>query len=118
MSIDTRKLRDTAQAAKEFASVGVVTHPHTAKAHINGLADAVATCCGEIDALEAEIARLNARCDARGEQIERLRDEQAEKDVEIRSLKHELASMRFRLSGMDMRPQAPIARAAISGEGK
>ena len=58
MTIETQKLRDTAKAAKAFASVGVVTHPHTAKAHINGLADAVATCCGEIDAKAAEIERL------------------------------------------------------------
>lgn len=58
MTINTQKLREAASGAKEFASVGVVTHPHTAKAHINGLADAVATCCGEIDAQAAEIARL------------------------------------------------------------
>lgn len=65
MTIDTQKLREAASGAKEFASVGVVTHPHTAKAHINGLADAVATCCGEIDAQAAEIARLR-RCLAEG----------------------------------------------------
>ncbi len=58
MTIDTQNLLDAATGAKEFASVGVVTHPHTAKAHINGLADAVATCCGEIDAQAAEIEHL------------------------------------------------------------
>lgn len=58
MTIDTQKLREAAAGAKEFASVGVVQWPHTAKAHINGLSDTVTTCCGEIDAQAAEIARL------------------------------------------------------------
>jgi|GEM_PF-4882252 hypothetical protein len=58
MTVDTQKLREAASGAKEFASVGVVQWPHTAKAHINGLADAVATCCGEIERKGAEVARL------------------------------------------------------------
>lgn len=58
MTVNTQKLREFAENAKEFASVGVVQFPHTAKAHINGLADTVTTICGEIDAQAAEIARL------------------------------------------------------------
>lgn len=61
MTINTQKLREAAAGAKEFASVGVVQWPHTAKAHINGLADTVTTCCGEIDAQTAEIAKAHSQ---------------------------------------------------------
>lgn len=58
MTVDTQKLRGAAYSAKEFASVGVAQWPHTAKAHINGLADAVEICCEEIERKDAEVARL------------------------------------------------------------
>lgn len=51
--------------------------------------------------------------DALAYELDLLRDALAEKDAEIRSLKHELAAMRFRLQGVDMHHQEPIARAAL-----
>src|SRR5690606_8862456 len=40
----------------------------------------------------------------------------AEQAREIASLKHEINTLQFRLRGVDMRPQTPIARRRIEGE--
>lgn len=100
MSTDTKKLRQAATSAKEFASVGVVTHPHTAKAHINGLADVITTCCGEIDAQAAEIERLRGALEAMLE-IHGVTQSYAETHIEIPQSWVEVSD---------------IARAALSGE--
>ncbi|TFL14176.1 hypothetical protein CSC67_08465 [Pusillimonas caeni] len=94
MTINTQKLRDTAAGAKESASVVVREWPRTAKSHINGLADAVTTCCGEIDALGADNKQLR-------EALNTIAAYPYARDQEMGA-----AAMR------------KIARAALSGEGK
>lgn len=58
MTTNTQHLRESAEKAKAFADHLTPTHPETAKAHINGLADLVCICCDELDALRAENERL------------------------------------------------------------
>lgn len=105
MTTNTQRLRESAEKAKAFATHLTPTHPETAKAHINGLADLVCICCDELDALRAE--------------NERMRDALVCAEDRLRRISCLLSEgHQFIDRGDTVRIWADDARAALQGESK